>query len=400
MKKITLFIVFWGIVISNSLAQGIAQSHYDYSGFNAVSVSGVFSVYIEKGDKYSVTVISDDHIVDRLKVEMKEKTLYFYMEEKYKNIYNVRAHIVMPELTSVVLTENSKLISEDIFTTEKFNAVVSGGTHLELKIRADKMKLIATGNSRLNMNVEVSKLESVASGGSMAILSGKVMDFFGTASGNSKVDASKVAIHDMKLILSGGCKVTADAQGDRAEMVLTGNSHASSQIEVKELKINVSGGSKSIISGTTNLFSATTTGNSAVDASKLFAGKGTFYASGGSTITTNIDGKQVEASLTGNSSLTLNAKVNDMKIVSTGGSSVILSGNTHSFSCNCSGNSNIKAFDLVASDIIAVASGGCAVRVNAQNTLDIQSFGASTVTYMGNPAITTKTSGSSKIKRR
>lgn len=175
-------------------------------------------------------------------------------------------------------------------------------------------------------------------------------------------------------------------------------------IDVKSLEIEASGYSSidfdniKVINGEIEL-----SGTSVVDIKKLdVAEKMSFEFSGLSKINTdNINAKELEFDFSGNSKATNNnIKVTESIKIKASGSSVFnFSGEANKLDCDFSGDSEIKAFDLIINEAEIEASGDTEFKLNIIDKLSVDLSGSSVVKYKGRPVIgDISTSGSSKIE--
>ena len=102
----------------------------------------------------------------------------------------------------------------------------------------------------------------------------------------------------------------------------------------------------------------------------------------------------------GGSDVKLDLIVNNLTLSTSGGSDVYLKGKAVKFNLQASGGSDVKAFNLLANDIIAQMSGGSDGELHTEKTISINASGASDVIYKG-PGIkkSIKLSGASEIQK-
>lgn len=108
-----------------------------------------------------------------------------------------------------------------------------------------------------------------------------------------------------------------------------------------------------------------------------------------------------EFEVSGASRLTGRLDAGTVRVKASGASHVELGGAASNLEVEVSGASRAELGDLPVTDARAIASGASTAVVNANGRLDADASGASTVAYVGNPALgKTSTSGASSIKRR
>jgi hypothetical protein len=102
----------------------------------------------------------------------------------------------------------------------------------------------------------------------------------------------------------------------------------------------------------------------------------------------------------GASKINLNLSVTSLSCDFSGASEITLKGNAPEFKIDLSGASNLEALEFLTRKCSIDCSGASDARVNATESLEIESSGASKITYTGNPAkVETDLSGASKISK-
>lgn len=104
----------------------------------------------------------------------------------------------------------------------------------------------------------------------------------------------------------------------------------------------------------------------------------------------------IESSGASNINVDLNSRY--VKTIASGASDVNLSGNSDKFVADISGASSLKAYKLVANDVIATTSGASSAKVFSNNKLQANATGASTIKFKGEPKeVSAEGSSSSQI---
>ncbi len=116
MRKIIVFLaaaasVFLISGCSFYVGSGVAvETEYDLSGFTSVDARAASVVTIVKGDVFSVTVTSDDNIVENLDLSIAGDTLIISRKPAVSFGNTIfKTEIVMPELNSLEISEASDL---------------------------------------------------------------------------------------------------------------------------------------------------------------------------------------------------------------------------------------------------------------------------------------------------
>lgn len=120
------------------------------------------------------------------------------------------------------------------------------------------------------------------------------------------------------------------------------------------------------------------------------------------TIDGTLASPELRINLSGATDLKGNLAINrSLKLDLSGASDVTLTGAVGALNIDASGASDVKAFELTASECNVNASGACNIRISVEKEMNADLSGASSLQYKGNAAIRTiKTSGASNISRK
>lgn len=209
MKKIAFISLFVVAMLSGLYAQKTVEMNYALSDFQGIDASNSYTIRLEKGAQFSVRVIADGHVAERVKISASKGVLYLSLEDE-KNLRQIKeltAYIVMPELSSVKLSGACDLISNDDFVTDQFKATLSGASDMKLNVRANKADIGLSGASDIIMNLEVEDLIFKSSGASDAKLSGKALNASLTCSGSSDIIAPAFQAETATIKASGSSDV-------------------------------------------------------------------------------------------------------------------------------------------------------------------------------------------------
>jgi hypothetical protein len=216
MKKIAFSALFIATMLSGLYAQKTVELNFALTDFYGIDASNSFIINVEKGDVFSVQVVADDHIANKVKVSTSNGVLYFSLLDgkNYPKIKTLTAYVVMPELSSVKLSGACDLVSSDVFVSDKFKATLSGASDMKFNVRANEANIILSGASDMIMNVEAEKIELKTSGASDATLRGKAINATLTCSGSSNVIAPDFRIENASVKVSGSSDVKIHVEND------------------------------------------------------------------------------------------------------------------------------------------------------------------------------------------
>lgn len=180
------------------------------SGFSAIEASSVFDITVNKAGTESLVIEADEAVMPHVRTEVKNGVLKLYLDDyKGKNIKTIKATIGVKELKKVTLSGASKLTSEDVFNTQKFEMLLSGACALNLNIKADKLKVDASGASNVTLTAEVQDARFGASGASNLKVQLKASEVSFWMSGACKAEIKGTA-HEAEYRISGACNVKAE----------------------------------------------------------------------------------------------------------------------------------------------------------------------------------------------
>lgn len=105
---------------------------------------------------------------------------------------------------------------------------------------------------------------------------------------------------------------------------------------------------------------------------------------------TELVANNLTVDISGANSTTLNLNVMNLKVGTSGASNATLSGKVTDFSVEASGASNIKAYQLIAENVKAEASGVANLHIAAVKTIEMHASGLSNINYKGNAQVIAK----------
>lgn len=140
--------------------RNVVQITEDLPPFNAIELSDDLEVMIQKGTAEGLTIEADDNLLDVLKFEVMEGTLYissFYniTSKKKLNITIFYTNLVALKLGTGVIT------MKDVITSELLDIQAYGSARLILNASADVININMDGNSSGDFNVASDSLNLV-----------------------------------------------------------------------------------------------------------------------------------------------------------------------------------------------------------------------------------------------
>lgn len=279
MKHTIMFVIsclLFGVMAS---AQPQKVIEKEFEKFSTVNVQDKFVVRLIRSERYSVRINVDERIAAHVQAYEKNGVLYLVLNEKgytkelKKELKKkgaaqpvVEAMVYMPEINSLVFSDNVSVVYSDELRSEKFTLTASDNAKVQhLRVTC------ATADMNVSRSAEVSAEMYVAS----------------------------------RLYLKTGnsSKTSIVQNGGNAFLEQEGSSVVDLKATVQSVEVLASSGSESHISGTASMLTVEASGYSRTDAELLDASEGLITQSGSSKCHVNISDK-MKVNLTGGSMLT------------------------------------------------------------------------------------------------
>lgn len=255
MKRISLIILLATLAILVTLPAGCTRVNigdeggsaitktYTFTGFTAIEAGYAFKVDITRSENYSVTIIINENIAERLDVSMDGDTLKIDLKGTLFNFHSSpRAIITMPDLRGLDLSGAANGNVEGFSSADDFDLHLSGASSLDIDMEAGDFKAELSGASRLSGYFKAASSSIEQSGASRITLTGSGgdtrLDFSGASTGNLE----NYTVGDADVELSGASQVSLDING-RLDADLSGASLLTYSGQPTLGRINISGGS-------------------------------------------------------------------------------------------------------------------------------------------------------------
>ena len=175
----------------------IVRTQRNLGSFNSIEAGGAVQVHVRQDAANSVTLETDENLLEFLDVFVDGKTLVIRTQKGYN---------LDPSDDIIIYASAPAFEKLDVSGASK---IIGDGT-----ISGDNLALGASGASEILMNVDVSKLEADLSGASILQLKGNAANFSTGASGASKIKCIDLATEETTLDISGAtdAEVTANKQ--------------------------------------------------------------------------------------------------------------------------------------------------------------------------------------------
>ena len=135
--------------------RGDYVKEFDVRDFQKVEVGGAYSIDLQRGDRFAVSVDGDRDDVDEVTVSVRDGELSVKREDN-SNIFNIDdkrlgLRITMPDLRDIKLSGASKARISGFQNLDRLYAELTGAVESEFDIRADRLQLEATGAAKTTL---------------------------------------------------------------------------------------------------------------------------------------------------------------------------------------------------------------------------------------------------------
>lgn len=279
MKRMIICIIsclLFGVMAS---AQPQKVIEKEFEKFSTVNVQDKFVVRLIRSDKYSVRINVDERIAAHVQAYEKNGVLYLVLNEKgytkelKKDLKQkgaaqpvLEAMIYMPEINSLIFSDNVTVAYSDELKSEKFTLTASDNA---------KVQHLRVTCSTADMNV----------------------------SRSAEVSAEMYVASRLYIKSGNSAKVSIVQNGGNAFLEQDGSSLIDFKATVQSLEVLASSGAESRISGTASMLTVDASGYSRTDAELLDVTEGLITQTGSSKCHVNVSDK-MKVNLTGGSMLT------------------------------------------------------------------------------------------------
>lgn len=145
------------------------------SGFHGVAVSGSIELFLSQGNEESVVISADDtKIRDKVTTEVRNGVLHIYLDNEKQFHWDLSLH--SHKIRAYVAVKDIDYLSN----------AGSGKTHVDGKLKSDKLEISIAGSGNVDAGVDVKELSLSLSGSANADLAGNAenSDLHISGSGN------------------------------------------------------------------------------------------------------------------------------------------------------------------------------------------------------------------------
>lgn len=257
------------MMTAGGLGAQVSEHSRDYEAFTGVEVSGAFSVELEEGESYSLSITADEPLHDFIEAYVEDGVLKVSLDERdftpevrrhYRSrlteasvckavitvpsalrecslkgktmLGKVEGGVFAADSAEFRLTDDARIEGVTLSGSEtvclsmekrssadmaveagSFSAELAGGSSLKFDGSCDEMTLSLSSNSSCVTRSDCGVMNVSAKGTSRTILNGSSDEVRYTLSGSADVNAENLKTVDARVSMSGFCSLTEAASG-------------------------------------------------------------------------------------------------------------------------------------------------------------------------------------------
>ncbi len=199
MKNLTAFFLAFFLSATMCLAQSTETRRV--SGFDKISVSGAWDVYIKQGSEESVRLEGKQDLIDKMEVEVSGTNLKIHKKKGSgwnwnSGNGNLKIYITYRNLNALVNSGSNDVYFESTVKANDFSIVCSGSGDVEGNFEVDNdLDITISGSSGLSLSGSANHQKIVISGSGdveAANLKSKTTEVTVSGSGNIEVYATEM----------------------------------------------------------------------------------------------------------------------------------------------------------------------------------------------------------------
>jgi len=191
----------------------IIEKNYDYKDFNGIEISSTFNVDVTHSDTFSITVSTQENIINHVDVRLSGNTLIIRLKPGSYTYADLRAKVTLPELTKLVISGASRAEVTGFISAKNLDMVVSGASQLNIDIEAGETSVEGSGASRLNGKLKALDSDFEVSGASRCELEGSGNSIDLGVSGASQASLTNFPVKNATLNVSGASRSLVNISG-------------------------------------------------------------------------------------------------------------------------------------------------------------------------------------------
>lgn len=164
MKKIALAGVLF-LSMAGSLMSQIKQDR-NVGAFSKIKVSSAIKLVITMGNEAKVSVEAEEHVIDKIKTEVKNGELHLYSKNHYSTSKGVVVYVTASALTAIDASGATNVSNTNAINAKSFDVECSGASSVKLDVNTSDLNLDISGASVVNMKGNTTRFNATISGAS------------------------------------------------------------------------------------------------------------------------------------------------------------------------------------------------------------------------------------------
>jgi hypothetical protein len=135
-------------------------------GFTAVHAKTGLDVEIVQGEKYDITVIADENLLDYIQTEIVDNVLIIQSERNIKKASSKRIIVTMPKIEKIKSSSGASMTSQNTLTGNDIHLATSSGSSMSLILEFDQINAESSSGSSMNLEGKCLVIDLDSSSGS------------------------------------------------------------------------------------------------------------------------------------------------------------------------------------------------------------------------------------------
>jgi uncharacterized protein YxeA len=164
------------------------------SSFNGIRVSSGIDVYLNQGDKESITVEADENLHEYILTEINNGVLHVYSEVNIREAKMKRVYVTMKNVTSLKTSSAGDIVGETAIKGDNIEIGASSAGDIKLEVYAKNIEVDISSSGDVNLSGEAEILKAdLSSAGDLDAYGLKVkeVDVDVSSAGDARVNVSE-----------------------------------------------------------------------------------------------------------------------------------------------------------------------------------------------------------------
>jgi len=175
----------------------IVSETREVGSFNAIEVSGAFTVYIYQGDEEEVMIEADDNLMQYVQTRVRGGRLYLDTRSMGFRRATFKAHITVTDFEEVKASGAIKLLGQTPLEVDRLKVKASGASDIDLEVFGDRLEVKISGAGKGHLTGEVDQMTVKISGASKfsaATMWCRILDINISGAGSANVNVEEKLI--------------------------------------------------------------------------------------------------------------------------------------------------------------------------------------------------------------